>query len=79
MPSHLSTRIADGNLSLAFEAENDDDDDDNGHSKEKEDSNNIMASTLAVYSNNQSIPLSYISIFEKLWIQNERYMYNNKR
>ena len=78
MPSHLSTRIADGNLSLVFEAENDDDDN-NGHSKEKEDSNNIMASTLAVYSNNESIALTYISIFEKLWIQNERYSYNNTR
>jgi two-component system sensor histidine kinase VicK len=68
LPSHLSTVIVDEALSLAFESEKDQD---NNAVYAEGNSLDTMGATLAVYSNNESLALTYASIFEKLWIQNE--------
>jgi hypothetical protein len=57
---------------LAFESENIDEYE---SAKEEDDSANTIKTTLGIYSNNESMALTYASIFEKLWIQNETYGY----
>jgi hypothetical protein len=60
---------------LAFESENIDE---HESAKEEDDSANTIKATLGIYSNNESMALTYTSIFEKLWIQNEVYSYATK-
>ena len=75
LPSHLSIVVVDETFSLAFEPKDIDRDE---FAKEQENSADTMRTTLGIYSNNESIALTYHSIFEKLWIQNEMYSYATK-
>ncbi len=75
LPSHLSVVVVDETFSLAFEPKDIDRDE---FAKEQENSADTTRATLGIYSNNESMALTYHSIFEKLWIQNEMYSYATK-